>query len=147
MYCYLVSHLERPRIDDEAVLIWLPELSQAALNRLVWRVHLRLVLQGVSPASIDGVLSDRDEQGREGVILRRFFERAQAVERCLESDEPSLLGRALAFLEREPTSEAVRVPAALKVMPLGRFFQAGADIYSELLGGAIKNFGEKLMPR
>ena len=32
MPCALVRHLERETIAEEAVLIWLPDLSQAALN-------------------------------------------------------------------------------------------------------------------
>ena len=32
--CSLVRHLERQTIAEEAVLIWLPDLSQAALNAL-----------------------------------------------------------------------------------------------------------------
>jgi len=28
--CYLCHHLERPRIDEETVLVWLPEMSQPA---------------------------------------------------------------------------------------------------------------------
>jgi intracellular multiplication protein IcmJ len=30
--CYLCRHLERPRIDEEAAVVWLPEMSQPALN-------------------------------------------------------------------------------------------------------------------
>ena len=34
MPCSLVRHLERETIAEEAVLIWLPDLSQTALNAL-----------------------------------------------------------------------------------------------------------------
>ena len=40
--CSLVRHLERETIAEEAVLIWLPDLSQAALNALANGVHRRL---------------------------------------------------------------------------------------------------------
>ena len=41
MPCSLVRHLERETIAEEAVLIWLPDLSQAALNALANGVHRR----------------------------------------------------------------------------------------------------------
>ena len=44
--CSLVRHLERETIAEEAVLIWLPDLSQAALNALANGVHRRLAAEG-----------------------------------------------------------------------------------------------------
>ena len=46
--CLLVRHLERPRIDDEADLVWLPEMSQPALNITMREIHLRLRALGES---------------------------------------------------------------------------------------------------
>ena len=40
--CHLVTHLDRLTIDTEAVLGWIPEISQAALNRIVRELHCRL---------------------------------------------------------------------------------------------------------
>src|SRR5271157_5511698 len=45
--CHLVRHLERPTIDEEAVLIWLPELTQAALIAIVREAHRRLAEHGM----------------------------------------------------------------------------------------------------
>src|SRR6202035_1631456 len=44
--CSLVRHLERETIAEEAVLIWLPDLSQAALNAVANVVHRRLAAEG-----------------------------------------------------------------------------------------------------
>ena len=46
--CGLVQNLGRPRVDEEAQLIWLPELSQPALNALTRRVHINLRHHGES---------------------------------------------------------------------------------------------------
>ena len=44
--CHLVRHLERDTIAEEAVLIWLPEMTQAALNALAHGAHKRLARDG-----------------------------------------------------------------------------------------------------
>ena len=44
--CHLVRHLERDTIAEEAVLIWLPEMTQAALNALAHGAHRRLARDG-----------------------------------------------------------------------------------------------------
>src|SRR5271165_4798883 len=44
--CHLVRHLERDTIGEEAVLIWLPELTQPALNALAFAAHQRLARDG-----------------------------------------------------------------------------------------------------
>src|SRR5271167_1992684 len=44
--CHLVRHLERDTIAEEAVLIWLPEMTQAALNALAQGAHKRLARDG-----------------------------------------------------------------------------------------------------
>ena len=47
--CHLVRHLERDTIAEEAVLIWLPEMTQAALNALAHGAHKRLARDGALP--------------------------------------------------------------------------------------------------
>src|SRR5271163_3923556 len=44
--CHLVRHLERDTIAEEAVPIWLPEMTQAALNALALGAHMRLAHDG-----------------------------------------------------------------------------------------------------
>jgi hypothetical protein len=38
--CALVQTLVRPRIDEEACIVWVPELSQPAMNVMIRRLHL-----------------------------------------------------------------------------------------------------------
>lgn len=47
--CYLCQHLERWSIDQEAILIWLPELTQGAVIALAREAHRRLAAHGESP--------------------------------------------------------------------------------------------------
>ena len=44
--CYLCQHLERWSIDQEAILIWLPELTQGAVIALARDAHRRLAAHG-----------------------------------------------------------------------------------------------------
>ena len=47
--CHLTQDLLHPEIDLEATLIWLPELTQGALNALARGIHLILVQHGKPP--------------------------------------------------------------------------------------------------
>src|SRR5690348_13546883 len=60
--CALASGLARPRIDAEAALIWLPEMSQAALSVLVRAMHLRLRALGEEVHAGGRVLCDTPER-------------------------------------------------------------------------------------
>ena len=44
--CHRVQHLGRVTVGQEQVLIWLPDMSQAALNCIVRRIHLTLYAHG-----------------------------------------------------------------------------------------------------
>ena len=49
LLCAAVQQLDRPTAAREAVLIWLPQMSQAVLNNMVRGIHLSLRLDGQSP--------------------------------------------------------------------------------------------------
>ena len=79
--CHLVRHLERDTIAEEAVLIWLPEMTQAALNALAhgahnaWRATARLRgrrVRSLSPLMrFPMVRSKRSARSRRGALRRK----------------------------------------------------------------------------
>ena len=131
--CFLCFHLERPSIDSEAVLIWLPEMSQAALNVTMRALHIELRALGED-------LDDADQQrsntpGRAHLDYARaiFGERGAAAVARLGTDRPSEL--AAGFFRLSPSAYANRAKllGGVRLLPRGHFYDRGADVYPEIV--------------
>ena len=131
--CALARHLERPRIDDEALLIWCPEMSQAAINAMLREIHRRLRLLG------DGLHPDdplgRDEPERHTLHHARaaLALRAGAAASRLGTALPSDLARALLRLSPAAQARSAALLGGLRLLPLGRFHVAGEDVYPNIV--------------
>jgi hypothetical protein len=131
--CALARHLERPRIDEEATLIWCPEMSQAAINVTLREIHRRLRLHG------DGLHADdrpgRDEPERYPLHHARAALALRAGEAAsrLGSPLPSDLARALLRLFPAVHARRAALLGGIRLLPLGRFFVAGEDVYSRIV--------------
>ena len=135
--CSLVRHLERETIAEEAVLIWLPDLSQAALNALANRVHRRLAAEGAlyltaSPFAVSS--SDTPNPALEaiGAIEMRRGE----AETRLGTSSPRVLGEALMRAKPDLYADRARRLGGLRLWPRGKFFVDGEDVYPRLVAGA-----------
>ncbi|HKM63905.1 MAG TPA: hypothetical protein VJY39_15580 [Acidisphaera sp.] len=127
--CWLARHLERPRIDDEARLIWLPGMSQAALNVTVRVIHLR------RRAASLGVRHEDVEDGHLHFAEAGLAAYAEAARARVGSDKPSDLCRALLRLPPDVYHRRGTLLSGLRLLPLGRFFDGEDDIYPEILDG------------
>jgi len=127
--CWLARHLERPRIDDEARLIWLPGMSQAALNVTVRVIHLR------RRAASLGVRREVVEDGHLHFAEAGLAACAEAARARVGSDKPSDLCRALLRLPPDLYRRRGSLLSGLRMLPLGRFFDGEDDIYPEILDG------------
>jgi hypothetical protein len=100
------------------MLVWLPEMSQAALNVLACRIH---------------------------IVLHRHDEPPH-MERRPQIDTPAIRGAwcaltslqartAAALLRLSPSAYARRgaLLAGVRLLPRGRYFRDGEDIYPQLL--------------
>ena len=132
--CHLCQHLERPYIGLEAALIWLPDLSQAAVVTIARQVHLTLHAHG-EPAHVE-----RGRPMRHAASLYpawAAFEalraRAALAQDRLGIASPRDLAAALVGLSphARPFSEALL--RGLRLLPLGRLFQEREDIYPQIL--------------
>ena len=139
--CHLAQHLGRPEIEREAVLIWLPEMAQSALNLLVRETHLRCLRAGVAPRAVmeptasPGTSAVRDARA----VLDALRERAQAADARLGTTSPRHLG--LALLEMSPGDYAKRgeLLGGTRLLPLGQVFQDGRDVYPDMLQAWVKS--------
>jgi intracellular multiplication protein IcmJ len=131
--CILPQHLERPRIDEEAALVWLPEISQLALNATMREIHIAIQAVG------EDVHADAVFRKRSADLGTLYYARAVLAQRSapaavrVGTASPRELG--LALLELSPAAYARRAAllGGLRLMPLGRFFQGEHDVYPEIV--------------
>lgn len=131
--CHLVRHLERPRIDEEAILIWLPEMDQRILNVICREMHLALhaahqPLDNEAPRRGDA--ADLAQIHHAHQVLRQRTEHA-AVR--LGTDRPSELAEALRALPRQARTRRADLLGGLRLLPRGRFFVGDEDIYPSVV--------------
>ena len=131
--CALPQHLERPRIDDEAALVWLPEMSQQAINAMMREIHVQIRALG-EDLQADSVFKKRSPSHRSLYYARAVLsERIQpAIDRVGTSSAQEL---GLVLLELSPAAYARRAAllGGLRLMPLGRFFEGDRDVYREIV--------------
>ena len=132
--CHLTQHLERPEIDREAVLIWLPQMSQPALNRVSWRLYSILAEHGVGfdRRRADGV---RPEEAAGAVSLRLELKGlASVAERELGTSSPAELSEALFSMSPDTYAQRGKRLAGVRLLGLGQFYEDGRDIFPEFFG-------------
>ncbi len=136
--CHLVRHLERHTIAEEAVLIWLPEMTQAALNALAHGAHRRLARDGALrwAASPFALTPDTVPNGALEAI-RALEARSGEAETRLGASSPRVLGAALMRMKPKAYQDRARLLGGLRLWPRGRFFVDGEDTYPQLIGDHV----------
>lgn len=132
--CHLCQHLDRPRVREEAALIWLPELSQAAVIALARAAHLVLHAHG-EPAHRGRGCPVRDTPTLRAAwaALDALHGRAAAAEERLGSASPLDLAAALLTLSPAARARGAVLLRGLRLMPLGRLHHDGRDAYPDML--------------
>ncbi len=132
--CHLCQHLDRPGIHEEAALIWLPELSQPAVVALARAAHLVLHAHG-EPPHMDRGRPVRGETtlAPAWAALHALRGRARAARDRLGTASP--LAFATALLGTAPAARArgADLLHGLRLLPLGRLYQKGRDVYPQVL--------------
>jgi len=127
--CILVRHLERPRIDDEAGLVWLPEMSQAALVCLVREIHGQLRAAGEGLCDSSAILGAAALH----YVRSALDGRAALAAEYLGTDRPSELAHVLGRMPRAIYERRHRLLGGLRVLPAGHFFVGTADVYPTIV--------------
>ena len=133
--CFLAQHLERPRIDEEARLIWLPEMSQPALNVMIRAIHARLRALGERLDPEARPLLCTNDRRRLYHARIAVAERGVAATARLGTDKPSDLGHVLLHLSACAYDRRAKLLGGLRLLPTGRFFDGGSDIYPAIVDG------------
>jgi hypothetical protein len=130
--CFLCRHLERPRIDEEAALVWLPEMSQPALNVTMREVHMQLRTLGEDLYDAGRLRLDTPERLRPYYARSALCARAAAVSR-LGTDRPRELAGALCRLSPAAYANRAKLLDGVRLLPLGRFYAGNKDVYPEIV--------------
>jgi len=136
--CHLVRHLERDTIAEEAVLIWLPEMTQAALNALAHGAHKRLARDGALHRAASP-FGPAPEQVPNGALeaIRALEARSLEAEARLGASSPRVLGAALMRMKPRVYQDRARLLGGLRLLSRGRFFVEGEDIYPQLIADRV----------
>jgi intracellular multiplication protein IcmJ len=132
--CELPQNLNRAEIDREAILVWLPEMAQPALNILVRQIHLACFQAGTAPAFGDGSHAKAPPSATPAIMTyRTLHDRAATAEVRLGTASPRQLGVALLALKAADYERRAALMGGLRLLSLGRFFHEGRDIYPDML--------------
>ncbi len=133
--CHLCQHLERPEIDREAVVIWLPEFTQGALNALVRKIHL-IQFEHNKPLGPDRrALHGREPLRAAASAYVALDERSAAAKERIGTASPRELAEALSLLSAGSYAQRTKLLGGARLLPLGRFFVDGRDVYPQMLKG------------
>ena len=131
--CVLSRRLDRPRIDEEAILIWLPQMSQQAVNTIIRQIHIELRALGELLGDDDALRVS--SPGRHALCSARaeLAARADSATSRLGTAAPSELGVALCQLSPSSYARRGALLGGLRLLPRGRLLEADRDIYPEIV--------------
>ena len=131
--CGLAQSLHRTTIDEEIRLIWLPEMSQPALNVLVRQIHIDLQVLGESVFCDDNPSHPGGMRTALYTGQRILRERCDAIVEKLGSSRASDLADALTVLSARHVDVRNLPWGGLRAFPTGRFFVGGLNVYDEIV--------------
>lgn len=132
--CALSHRLGDDTIDQDAVVIWLPETTQGVLNLLVRHIHMLCVAHGDSPRFSNvsrPAASGRVRAARQSYLA--LYERSAAAASRLGTSSPVLVGQALRQLAPADYERRNELLAGARLLSAGQLHRGGDDIYPGLL--------------
>ncbi len=131
--CHACQHLGRDGAEQEYLVIWLPHLTQAALNHLMRGIHHvfwehgeAAHMAGPSPQNTFALRSVY-------AAYRELAACASIAQASLGTSSPRLLGEALLSLQPSAASRAPSLVDGLRLMSRGCLLRNGVDVYSACL--------------
>jgi intracellular multiplication protein IcmJ len=131
--CQSVQRLGRHSVNDELLLIWLPDISQAALNCIVRRIHLTLHTHGEQAHALEMPRSQAPAVYAAMRAYRGLQVEARTVEARIETSRPGELGAALMGLGSKSRHELQAALGGVRFLHRGHYFRNGRDVYSQVL--------------
>jgi intracellular multiplication protein IcmJ len=145
--CVVVRHIDRPRIDEEARLTWLPEMSQAALICLVHEMHRQLRTGGERFDGEGGPTVLTAERSALHYARQSLSTRSSTVAEYLGTARPSELSQVLGRLSAPSYAQRHKLLGGLRVLPVGRFFIESEDVYPAIVDDRLMRTNSKTTAR
>ena len=132
--CHLAQHLDEAETSKAGKLIWLPEMSQAAVITVARGIHSLLLEHGERPSSHEP--PRRRAPALEGAwrAMSALRAREAAARDILGTSRPAALAAALLALDPTSYCERADLLDGIRLLPAGQLMRDGEDIYPELLG-------------
>jgi len=134
--CYLIRNLDRPMIDRELSLVWMPELAQSALVALARGLHTIFFAHNQPADPSHEPIAATSELGAAWMALRAIQSRVKAVEERLGTQAPSDLAALFMACREAPEQRLLRL-GGLRLFPLGYFHRGERDLYPDFLSASM----------
>ena len=131
--CHACQHLGRDGSDQEYLVVWLPHMTQAALNHLVRGIHHVLLDHGEAPRITPPTSPNTFALHSACAAYRELAACASVTQASLGTASPRLVGEALLGLPPSAASRAASLVDGLRLLSRGRLLRDGVDVYPACL--------------
>ena len=127
--CHGVQHIGSASADREMRVIWLPEITQNALNVIVRGIHLLLYVGGVPPSLDTRPIIDAPDLSCAWRAYAALERRAIATHSIIDTHSPRDLAAGLRALPAASYNDRARILGGLRLLHRGRCLRSGRDTY------------------
>lgn len=139
IYCHLCAHIGLAGKNNEAVLVWLPEIEQAALHHVVRTIQFSAYWG--KKHSVDK-RTDPKTQAMAKMIAStasalegKLRAREAGAQRLLGTSDPLELSNLFLKMPNEVYARRGEILTGIRLLPLGRRVQEGGDIMGKIVEG------------
>lgn len=116
IFCHQCFHLDKVSIMRSGVLIWLPEISQAALHHMARAIYVARISQGP--------MADAARNALDVLMHRR-----EEVRKRIHTDDPNILSMVLKdYISAKAYDERIKKLEGVRLFPLDRRIIKEADL-------------------
>jgi len=131
-FCHMCQHIGLAGRNEEAVLVWLPQISQADLHHIVRTAmvaqRMAEVIKADMRARPDLVRQYREAADVAKAAMAAFRAREAEAERFLGTSDPLEIGNAMLLLPDDAYARRADALAGIRLLPLGRRMKDREDI-------------------
>ena len=125
IFCHLCHHVGRAGLMNEAILVWLPEFSQADLHHIARACFVAMREPKTGPtAGIAEAATD---------LWSAMREREEQAERRLGTSRPEILAQALIELPDDLYDKRDRLLSGIRLLPMGVRTTERGDVFEQIV--------------
>lgn len=142
IFCHMCHHIGRAGLNDEASIVWLPEISQARISHLVrsslvaqrWAEPYITNARHGAPSLVQAAKFIADAAKS---LMAKMRSREAEADRILGTSSATILAEALMGIANSGSSEAYEQRAkylhGIRLLPTGSRYAAGSDIMPKII--------------